>query len=385
MNGLPGFALPSLISSSVMKRTGSDGAASPVPRIRAERSRPTSGRASVWSMAILASAVRRVDTGETEQSRQQVGVAGRNVDPSRPAFDQRAGDDERHMDGLLVGVVPLLVHAAVGAEQFAVVGGEDHDGVLVSFRGAPAHRARVRYSRRPRPASGSRTCVGARSPAAVRLASPTCRHSSVDRPAWWIDPHGASAPVRDRRDVAGVVAQALRQRKDAKERDVVRVQERADRQPRLIVLLLVEPLQKPNHLVRREHILQRAGIVLPEPVWVRSNPFREAVFVKQIRLAGMPRCFPASASHYRRLTAGSPYRPGRRYAGARHATCPCSRSDNRRRGTSRPSWAPRVGSSQNMSSLSALFAEPVGLGDAVQRRVVPRQITMRGWACRPRT
>ena len=50
-SGLPGFALPSLISSSVTKRIGSIDGRSPVPRMSPERSRPTKGRASVWVAA----------------------------------------------------------------------------------------------------------------------------------------------------------------------------------------------------------------------------------------------------------------------------------------------------------------------------------------------
>ena len=72
-----------------------------------------------------------VDAGEPEQRRDQVGVVGRDVKRAGPAGQQRARDDERHVYRFLVGHVPLLVHAAVGALHVAVVGAEDHDRVLV--------------------------------------------------------------------------------------------------------------------------------------------------------------------------------------------------------------------------------------------------------------
>ena len=44
------------------------------------------------------------------------------------------GDGERHPGGLVVEVEPLLVEAAVGAEQVAVVGGAHEDGVVGARR-----------------------------------------------------------------------------------------------------------------------------------------------------------------------------------------------------------------------------------------------------------
>ena len=95
---------------------------------------PRAGSASLWSAATLPSASAGSMLAKPE-SRDQVGVTGRNIYLSRPAFDQRAGDDERHMGGLLVSIVPLLVQAAVGAVHFAMVRGEDHNRILVLFRG----------------------------------------------------------------------------------------------------------------------------------------------------------------------------------------------------------------------------------------------------------
>ena len=72
-----------------------------------------------------------VDPGEAEQRRDEVGVVGRDAELAGAAGQQRAGDDERHVQRFLVGDVPLLVHPAVGALHVAVIGGEDHDRVLV--------------------------------------------------------------------------------------------------------------------------------------------------------------------------------------------------------------------------------------------------------------
>ena len=82
----------------------------------------------------------------------------------------------------------------------------------------------------------------------------------------------------------GVVAQPLRQRDDPEQRVVVRVEERADRKPRLIALVAVQALQQLDRLVRREDVLDRAGVVLAEPVRLRADPFGEAELVEEIRL-----------------------------------------------------------------------------------------------------
>ena len=50
---------------------------------------------------------------------------------SRAPSAQRTGQDERDVERLLIGDVPLLVHAAVGALHVAVVGAEHDDRVLV--------------------------------------------------------------------------------------------------------------------------------------------------------------------------------------------------------------------------------------------------------------
>ena len=85
-------------------------------------------------------------------------------------------------------------------------------------------------------------------------------------------------------DGRGVVPQPLRQPDDSEHRVVVRVQERADGQPRLIALVAVQALQQLHRLVRGEDVLDRAGVVLAEPVRLRADPFREAEVVEEIRL-----------------------------------------------------------------------------------------------------
>ena len=73
----------------------------------------------------------RIDPGQAEQRRDQVGVARRYVELASAAGQERARDDEGHAQRLLVGDVPLLVHPVVRALQVAVVRREDHDRVLV--------------------------------------------------------------------------------------------------------------------------------------------------------------------------------------------------------------------------------------------------------------
>src|SRR5690606_12220804 len=72
-----------------------------------------------------------VDAGGGEQRRHDVDVRGRGtVDhgADRGAVPD-PGDRERHPGRLVVQVEPLLVEAAVRAEQVAVVGGAHDDGV----------------------------------------------------------------------------------------------------------------------------------------------------------------------------------------------------------------------------------------------------------------
>lgn len=72
----------------------------------------------------------RVDPRQCDQGGDQVGVVGRYLDLPGAAREERAGDDERDVQRLLLGDVPLLVHAAMGALHVAVVGAEDDDRVL---------------------------------------------------------------------------------------------------------------------------------------------------------------------------------------------------------------------------------------------------------------
>jgi hypothetical protein len=71
-----------------------------------------------------------VDSGQSHQGRDEVHVAGGGADPARSGSHPWAFDQEGDPDGLVEGVVPLLLHPAVGAEQVAVVGGEHDDGVV---------------------------------------------------------------------------------------------------------------------------------------------------------------------------------------------------------------------------------------------------------------
>ena len=73
-----------------------------------------------------------VGTGEAEQGRQQVDMAGRCA--LDRCSDGRLGPDpsdlERHSDGLVVELVPLLVQSAVRAEEVAVIGAEHEHGIV---------------------------------------------------------------------------------------------------------------------------------------------------------------------------------------------------------------------------------------------------------------
>ena len=73
----------------------------------------------------------RIDPGQAEQGRDQVGVARRHVELANAAGQKRTAHDKRHMQCLLVGDVPFLMHPIVRALQVAVIRREDHDCVLV--------------------------------------------------------------------------------------------------------------------------------------------------------------------------------------------------------------------------------------------------------------
>ena len=62
----------------------------------------------------------------------------------------------------------------------------------------------------------------------------------------------------------------------------MRVQERADRQPRRVARFCVEALEQRDRLVGGERVLEQAGVVLAESVRVGPDPLREAVVVEQI-------------------------------------------------------------------------------------------------------
>ena len=81
-----------------------------------------------------------------------------------------------------------------------------------------------------------------------------------------------------------VVAQTLCQRDHAEQRVVVRVQERADRQPGLLAVVAVEAPEQLDRLVGGERVLDRARVVLAESVRLGADPLREAVVVEQIGL-----------------------------------------------------------------------------------------------------
>ena len=69
-----------------------------------------------------------VEAREAEHRGEEVNSAGDKVDIA--LWEPGGGDDERYVEGLLVGDCPLLEHVAMGAEDVAVVGGEDDDGVV---------------------------------------------------------------------------------------------------------------------------------------------------------------------------------------------------------------------------------------------------------------
>ena len=84
--------------------------------------------------------------------------------------------------------------------------------------------------------------------------------------------------------IGRAVAEALSQADEAEQRVVVRVQERAHGEPGRRVPLRLEPAQQLDRLARGERVLDRAGVVLAEPVRLRPDPLREAVVVEQVGL-----------------------------------------------------------------------------------------------------
>ena len=64
----------------------------------------------------------------------------------------------------------------------------------------------------------------------------------------------------------------------------MRVEERAHGQPRRVGLFCVEALEQRDRLVGGERVLERAGVVLAEPVRLGADPLREAVVVEQVGL-----------------------------------------------------------------------------------------------------
>src|SRR5271165_6151214 len=89
--------------------------------------------------------------------------------------------------------------------------------------------------------------------------------------------------LRDMGHRRGVIAQTLKRREDAEQGVIVWVQERADRQPRLVPRLGVEALQQRDRLIGRERVLHRPGVVLAQSVRLGPHPLGEPPVVEQIR------------------------------------------------------------------------------------------------------
>ena len=210
-------------------------------------------------------------------------MVGRDVELAGPAGQQRARDDERYVYRLLVGHVPLLVHAAVGALHVAVVGAEDHDRVLVRVGLAQ----RVEHPRDLLADRGLHLVVELQVELDPRLRRDDL--APVVDVALLAGRLGREVLVVrrrliDMRHLRRVVAQPLRQRDQAEHRVVVRVEKRAHRQPRRAGLFCIEALEQRDRLIGGERVLERAGVVRPEPVRLGADPLREAPVVEQIGL-----------------------------------------------------------------------------------------------------
>ena len=210
-------------------------------------------------------------------------MGGRDVELAGAAGQQRARDDERHVQRFLVGDVPFLVHPAVGALHVAVIGAEDHDRVLVGVGVAQGVQhpgdlladrglhlvVELQVGLDPRLRRDDRAPVVD----VALLAGGLGREVLLVR-----------RRLIDVRHLGRVVAQPLRERDDAEHRVVVRVQKRADRQPRLLAAVCIEALEQRDRLISGEWVLDRARVVLAEPVRLGADPLRETPVVEQIRL-----------------------------------------------------------------------------------------------------
>ena len=266
-------------------------------------------------------------------------MVGGDAELARAAGQQRAGDDERDVQRFLVGHVPLLVHPAVCALHVTVIGAEDHDRVLVGLGLAE----RVEDPRDLQADLGLHLVV--------ELQVGLDRRLRRDDRAPVVDVALLAGGLRrevlfvrrcliDMRHLRGVVTQPLRERDDAEQRVVVRVQERAHRQPRRVALFSVEALEQRDRLIGGERVLDRAGVALAEPVRLGPHPLGEAVVIKQIGPE-----VPLDIVLDRRPVVLDRLQTARRHrrhrdAGVKRATCPCRTSDSRRPGTNRPASAP---------------------------------------------
>ena len=88
----------------------------------------------------------------------------------------------------------------------------------------------------------------------------------------------------DVRHAGRVGVHALSDGDEAEHRVVVRVDERADRQPRPVVVLAVQSLQQFDRLVGGERVLHRPGVVLAQAVRLGPDPLREAEPIEQVGL-----------------------------------------------------------------------------------------------------
>ena len=228
------------------------------------------------------------------------------VDPAFLRRDARTLHDHRHADRLVVGVAPLLLHAAVRAEHVAVVGGEHHDGVV-------GHARRVERFEDPPDRLIDQLVQGVVEAPVRHVGLLLVDHLPPD--AWSIAPDRPGGLRTSRtatalRESSGTVSsgggnfQSLIRTARRTTAMSCGIHERRDREPRPVAARLRELAEELDHLLREHAVAHRAAVGLASRRAAHGRSTRRTRTGRAGRPCGRPRpprrsAFPSSSEAIR--------------------------------------------------------------------------------------
>ena len=214
-----------------------------------------------------------IDAREAHERRDQVDVAGRRADPAGDGGNAGTLHDHWYAGRLVVRVAPLLLQPTVRAEQIPVVGGE-HDDRVISHARRPRETSRIRPNRlidqllqvvvQAAIRHVGRLFGGHRGPDPLELLltrGPTGERVGLRR---------SFRNIGHR--VVGRVEAEQRLVEPARERDVVGIHERRDREPRPVARRAREVTEELDDLLREHTVADRPAVGLRNAVRLAADP-----------------------------------------------------------------------------------------------------------------